>query len=86
MKKKFPKTETQKQINEFFENIKTKDPKEIKKIKRLAMSYNIKLGERRKLFCKKCYKPFIEPSIRIKNDLITITCEHCEHKNRWKIK
>jgi RNase P subunit RPR2 len=84
MKKKLSKKETQEHINEFFFHIKEKSPEEVKKIKKLAMSYNIKLGDKRKLFCKKCFEPFIEPSCRIKNDMITLTCDHCEHKNRWK--
>jgi RNase P subunit RPR2 len=84
MKKKISKKEAEKQIEEFFYHISGKKPKEVKKIKRLAMSYNIKLGERRKLFCKKCFSPYKEPSVRIKNDFITITCDDCGHKNRWK--
>jgi RNase P subunit RPR2 len=86
MKKDVSKKEAEKQIEEFFYHIQEKTPEEIKKIKKLAMSYNIQLKDKRKLFCKKCFFPFIEPSIRIKNGMITITCDHCEHKNRWKIK
>jgi len=84
--KKLSKTETEKQIIEFFSDIKNKTPKEIKKIKRLAMAHNIKLGEKRKLFCKKCLNPYKEPSIRIKEDILSITCENCNHISRWKIK
>lgn len=84
MKKKIPKTEARKQIDEFFEHVREKTPKEIKKAKRLAMSYNIKLGEKRKLFCKKCFSPFIDPSIRIKNNKLMITCEKCEYVTRLK--
>ena len=86
MKKKLSKIEVKEQIEDFFKNIKNKNPKEVKKIKRLAMAYNIKLGKKKKTFCKKCFKPYIEPSIRIKNGLIRITCENCEHVARWKIK
>ncbi|MEK6917471.1 MAG: hypothetical protein AABW51_00835 [Nanoarchaeota archaeon] len=84
MKKKITKKEAEKQVEEFFHNIHEKSSKDVKKIKRLAMSYNIKLGEKRKLFCKECFTPYKEPSVRIKNDFITITCDKCEHKNRWK--
>jgi RNase P subunit RPR2 len=86
MKKTISKTEAEKQIEDFFSHIKGKTSKEIKKIQRLAMSYKIKLGERRKTFCKKCLHPYIEPGIRIKNDMITITCENCLSKSRWKFK
>ena len=43
------------------------------------------LKEKRKLFCKKCLNPYQMPSIRIKNDKLTISCENCEYKSRWKI-
>jgi RNase P subunit RPR2 len=86
MKKKISKIEAQEQIEEFCSKIQEKTPKEIKKIKRLAMAHNIKLGEKRKTFCKACYNPYIGPSIRIKNDLIRIECEHCEKIARWKVK
>lgn len=84
MKKTLSKTEAEKQIEEFFHHIKEKKPQEIKKMQRLAMSYKIKLGERKKTFCKKCLHPYIEPSIRIKNDRITLTCENCGKVVRWK--
>ena len=84
--KKVSKTEAKEQIQEFFNNLGKKTPNEVKKIKKLAMSHNIKLGDKKKLFCKKCFKPYKSPSVRIKNDMIRITCENCEHKNRWKFK
>ena len=83
--KKLSKTEAEKQIEEFFSDITSKTPEEIKKIKRLAMRHSIRLGEKRKFFCKKCLNSYKEPSIRIKNDLLSITCEHCNHVSRWKI-
>ena len=86
MKNKLSKTEAKEQIQEFFNHVKEKTPEEIKKLKKLAMSYNIKLGDKRKLFCKKCLMPYKHPSIKIKNDFTTITCENCEYKNRWKFK
>lgn len=84
MKKKISKTEAKKQIEDFFIHIKEKSPKEVKKIKRLAMSHNIKLGKRKKTFCTKCFNPYVDPSIRIKNDFINVTCEACSHVARWK--
>ena len=86
MVKKLPKQEVIKKIEEFFSEINSKTPKQVKKIKRLAMKHNIPLGEKRKLFCKKCLMPHKDSSIRIKNDMIAITCGECENKNRWKIK
>lgn len=85
MKKSFSKKETEKQIEEFFHQVKDKNQKDIKKIKRLAMSHNIKLGNKKKTFCKKCFHPYIEPSIRINKGIVNITCEKCEHSSRWKL-
>jgi RNase P subunit RPR2 len=83
--KKLSKTEAEKQIRNFFKNIKNKSPREIKKIKKLAMSYNIHLKELRKKFCKKCYSP-LKGKTRIKNKIKSVTCENCGHINRWRVK
>ena len=85
MKKAISKTEAKEQIEEFFENIKDKFPKDVKKIKKLAMSYKIPLKDKRKLFCKKCLHPHKNPKIRIKNKMKIITCEGCGYVSRWKI-
>ncbi len=85
MTKKLSKTEVKKEIEEFFKNIKDKSPKQIKKIKRLAMKHNIKLGQKRKLFCKKCFSPYKSPKIRIKNQTKKIECGHCGNISRFKI-
>ena len=58
--KKLLKSEAKEQISEFFFDIRNKSPKEIKKIKRLAMKNNIPLKELRKNFCKKCFEPLCE--------------------------
>jgi RNase P subunit RPR2 len=84
--KKLSKLEAKKQIQEFVSNIKNKTPKEVKKIKRLAMRQNIPLKKKRKLFCKKCYSVYRKPKIRIKNKIKTITCESCGYVSRWKMK
>ena len=86
--KKFPKKEAEKQIKEFFKNLKGKNPCEIKKIKKLAMRHNIKLREKRKLFCKKCYTVFntSNSETRIKKGKKTIKCKNCDYVNRWEVK
>lgn len=84
--KKNSKSEAEKEIREFFLNIKEKSPKEIKKIKKLAMSHNIKLKELRKKFCKKCFSPYKNPKTRIKNKIKSITCEDCRYISKYKIK
>jgi len=85
MKTKLSKKEAEKEIQEFFKTIHSKSEKNIKKIKRLAMKHNIKLGDLRKRFCKKCYNP-IKGRLRIKKGFKTIECSKCKTKNRWKIK
>jgi len=83
--KKVSKTESEKQIKDFFVNIKNKTPMEIKKIKKLAMKQNIKLGKLKKTFCKKCYSVYKTPLIRIKNKIKSVGCENCGYINRFKI-
>jgi len=83
--KKLSKTEAEEEIKEFFEKIQTKTPKKIKKIKRLAMRHNIKLGELRKKFCKKCFSPRLK-IIGVKNKIKRIKCEYCKNVARWKMK
>jgi len=80
------KTQAKEEIIEFFSHIKHKTPEQVKKIKKLAMSHNIKLGDKRKLFCKKCLNPHKNSSISIKDGFITIVCENCGFINRWKFK
>ena len=72
--KKSSKKEIKEQVENFFKDIKNKSPKEIKKIKKLAMSKNLPLKEKRKLFCKKCLNPYKTPKIRIRNKVKSITC------------
>ena len=85
MKNKISKKEAKEKIKEFFENIKHKSPKDVKKIKKLAMSYKIPLKENRKLFCKNCLCPHTNPSIRVKKGIIKINCGECKYTSRWKI-
>jgi RNase P subunit RPR2 len=83
--KKPSRTESKKQIQEFFQNIKLKSPSEVKKIKRLAMQNNIPLKDLRKKFCKKCFSPYRNPKTRIKDKVKSLTCENCNYISRWKI-
>lgn len=83
---KISKKEAEEKINEFFKDIKGKSPKEIKKIKRLAMNKSIKLGEKRRLFCKKCLVPYSgKEKIRVKDKTKIVTCEECGNINQWKL-
>ena len=83
--KKLSKTEARQEVEEFFKNIRDKTPKEIKKIKKFAMNYNLPLKGKRKLFCKKCFHPLGESKVRIKKGMKIIECRTCGHVGRWKI-
>ena len=85
MKQKISKTEAKEKIEIFFKNIKTKSPKEIKKIKRLSSNQRISLKNKKQLFCKECLKPHINPKIRIKTGHKSITCENCGTIKRIKL-
>jgi RNase P subunit RPR2 len=85
MKKTISKQEANEKIENFFLNITNKTPKEIKKIKRFAMSYNILLKNKRKLFCKKCLIPYKAPKIRIQNKVKSVVCDNCENIARWRL-
>jgi RNase P subunit RPR2 len=86
MTKKISKTEAKKQIEKFFLNVKNKNSKEVEKIKKLAMSFNLPLKEKRKIFCKKCLSPYKTQKMKIKNKIKSVTCENCGYVNKWKIK
>lgn len=83
--KKIQKNEAEEKIKEFFKNLKYKTPREIRKIKRLAMKHNIKLGNFRKRFCKKCYSQELKVK-GVKNKIKTIECGNCGQISRWKLK
>tara|TARA_Y100000034_G_scaffold136912_1_gene216996 strand:+ start:18024 stop:18287 length:264 start_codon:yes stop_codon:yes gene_type:complete len=86
MKLKSSKPETEKRIEEIFSN--SPNPKEIKKVKKLAMSKNIKISDLRKKFCKKCYSLFNSKNskIKIKKGFKIIKCKKCEYISRYKLK
>ena len=84
--KKIPNLKAKKEIQEFFENIKDKNKKQVKKIKKLAMRHNIPLKDLRKKFCKKCFSVYKNPTIRIKNKTKIVNCKNCGYVSRWKLK
>lgn len=88
MKEKVKKEEARRKIDNFFFDLNDKSPKQVKKIKRLTMHHNIKLGGKRKKFCKKCYAMFNSDNIkvRIKNKMKVVKCLKCGKVSRWKIR
>lgn len=83
MKSKITKQEAQEIISKFFER-ESFTSEEVKKIKRLAMKFKIKLKENRKKFCKKCLSQ-LKGKTRISKYHKTITCENCCYKNKFKL-
>lgn len=87
MAKNLSKKEVLNKIDKFFDNISEKTPEDVKKIKNLAMGKHIRLGGKRKLFCKKCLMPYSgEEKTRVKNMKKIVNCENCGYTARWKIK
>ncbi len=83
MKTKLSKSEAEQKIQEFFKKEKfTKE--EVRKIRRLAMKFNIKLREHRKKFCKKCLSQ-LKGRTRITKTHKTIECGNCKYKNKFKL-
>lgn len=83
MKSKLSKTEAQKEINEFFSRSNfTKE--EVRKIKRLAMKYKLRLGKHRKLFCKSCLNKLKGKTRITKTHKIT-KCQICGSYNKFKL-
>lgn len=85
MNKLISKTQASEEIDNFFKHIRDKNSKDVKKIKKLAMKYNIKLGDKKKLFCKKCLSPHGNSSIILKNGFMNLDCGICGFRNRWKL-
>lgn len=81
---KLNKTQAREKINKFFESIENKNKEDIRKIKRLAMHYKIKLKNKKQLFCKYCFSTKLKTK-KIRKDMITKECEDCKKLMRWKI-
>lgn len=67
---------------------KNASAEEIKKIKKLASSKNIKIGYNRKKFCRNCNNLFNSDNsqIRIKKGFKIIRCGNCGIISRYKLK
>jgi len=83
MKTTLSKTEVQKKIDELFKR-NSFSPEEVKKIKRLAMHYKIKLKDYRKSFCKSCLHK-LEGKIRMSKTHKIVECKYCNYRNKFKL-
>jgi RNase P subunit RPR2 len=66
---------------------KNSNSNEIRKIKKLAMGKNIKLGASKKLFCRMCCSLFNSNNskVRIKKGFKIIKCKKCNKISRYKL-
>jgi len=86
MKEKLTKKEIENVRDEFFSNIKSKTPKEIMKMKKLANSKRVCLRHQKRLFCTSCFEAYLgNEKIRISNGFKTITCDKCGKIRRVKL-
>jgi RNase P subunit RPR2 len=86
MKTDMSKKEVQEKITHFFQ--KRFSSEDLKKIKRLAMKYKIKLSNYRKLYCQSCLsqlKGNISISKNKKGIYKTVICENCQYRNKFKL-
>lgn len=74
------KQEAEGEIEEFFRGKHGKE--EVKKMRKLAMSYNIKLGKKRRLFCRKCFSMNLKV-LGIKNMVKRVICTECCNVSRY---
>ena len=84
MKDRISKHEASEAIDNFFSG-STLDSERVRKINRLAMKFNIKLGKYRTRFCKKCYGDLNNGKTRITKTHKKITCGNCGFVNKSTI-
>ena len=80
MKTALSKTQAREKIDSFFKK-ENFSQEEAKKIKRLAMKFNLKLGAYRKLFCKECLSK-LKGKIRVTKTHKIVECASCSYKNK----
>jgi RNase P subunit RPR2 len=80
---KINKTQAKEKIEHFFQS-SSFVPEQLKKIKRLAMKFNLKLEDKRKLFCKKCLNP-LAGNLTLTKTHKTVECKFCNFRNKARI-
>jgi RNase P subunit RPR2 len=83
MKTKLTRQKAIDKIDEFFKREEF-HAEEIRKIKKLAMKFNIKLGVYRRNFCKKCLSK-LKGNIKVSKTHKTIDCKNCGYKNKYTL-
>ena len=82
---KLNRKQVEEKIDKFFSDIGGKSQEQVRKMKKLAMSQNVKLKEKRKFFCQRCYSTKLK-TLGIKNKIKRVQCGECGKIARWKIK
>lgn len=77
------KEETKEKIEKFFKG--RHESEEVRKIRKLAMANQIKLGEKRKLFCKRCNSMELKV-LGVKRGIKRVMCRKCDSISRWKVR
>jgi len=92
---KIQKQKVEEEIEQLFEKAKKlqkNNPelsrRAIRKAFKLAMHFHIKLRNKKRFFCRKCFSLFTSKNSRrrIKNKTLTITCLNCGYIRRYKFK
>jgi RNase P subunit RPR2 len=83
MKIKLSKTKAKTEIDAFFQK-KSFSAGEVRKIKKIAMKFNIKLKDYKKKFCKKCLSK-LEGKTRAGKIYKTVECAICGYRNKFKM-
>jgi RNase P subunit RPR2 len=83
MKSDISKAAAKEKIESFFKK-EHFSSKEVRKIKRLAMKYKLKLSTHRKKFCKKCLSQ-LKGKTRLTKTHKSIECKSCKFINKFKI-
>jgi RNase P subunit RPR2 len=83
VKKKLSRKEAREEIDELFcrQEFSSED---VKKVKRLAMKYKIKLKFERKKFCKRCLSK-LRGKIRVSRVYKSVECEKCGFINKFRM-
>ncbi len=84
MKRELSKTDSERLINNYF-SLDKLDRDKTRKIKRLAMKYNIELSGYRKRFCKKCLADLKNGKVRITKTHKIMGCQECGHISKIRI-
>lgn len=77
------KEDVKREADEFFKD--KHDAEEVRKMRITAMGSQVKLGEKRKLFCKRCNSMELKV-LGVKRGIKRVRCTKCDSISRWRVK